>query len=178
MPRKLQSVIFFIVFLLSVVNIVHAEEFTESDWQVAFNKKVTHGKLEEKIATGRVDILTNTHAVEVDYVRNYRDAVNQALRYAQETRKKPGIALIVDGERDTVQAVKAVRKLAEEAGVTFWLVNDYVKKSDLTQTAKQEYWLNTETNVRHNSKCRWFGITTNGRPCGPDEGRPCGHCGG
>ena len=178
MRRKLQFVTFLTVFLLSVGNIVHSEQFTESDWQVTFNQKVTHGKLEAKVATGRVDILTSIYAIEVDYVRNYREAVNQALRYAQETKKKPGVALIRDGEKDTVQAVEAGRELAEGAGVVFWLVNDYVKASDLTQTAKQEYWLNTKTNVRHNRKCRWFGITTNGQPCGPDEGRPCKSCGG
>lgn len=40
------------------------------------------------------------------------------------------------------------------------------------------FWLNTSSGVRHNSSCRWFGDTTRGRPCGPEEGRPCGICGG
>ena len=66
--------------------------FEESDWQVAFNNKVTHGKLEVEIATGRIDILTETHAIEVDHARNYRAAIKQALQYAAETRKAPGVA--------------------------------------------------------------------------------------
>ena len=178
MPRPIRFIVFLTIFLLTVTNIAHSEQFTESDWQVAFNKKVTHGKLEAKVSTGRIDILTKTHAIEVDYVRNYREAINQALRYAQETEKKPAVALIRDTAQDTVQAVEAGRKLAEEAGVTFWLVNDYVKKSDLTHGAEEQYWLNTKTGVRHNRKCRWFGNTEKGRFCGPDEGRPCLQCGG
>ena len=169
---------FFIVCLLAITSIVQAAQFTESDWQVAFNNKVTHGKLEVEIATGRIDILTDTNAIEVDYARNYRAAIKQALQYAAETKKTPGIALIMDGVQDTRQAAQAGKKLAEKAGVTFWLINDYVSESNLTRTVEQHYWLNTKSDVRHNRNCRWFGNTTNGRPCGPDEGRACKQCGG
>ena len=40
------------------------------------------------------------------------------------------------------------------------------------------HWLNTNGNVRHNSGCRWYHNTKNGRACGADEGRACGQCGG
>ncbi|MEQ8789887.1 MAG: thermonuclease family protein [Pirellulaceae bacterium] len=40
------------------------------------------------------------------------------------------------------------------------------------------YWLNTSTGARHNSSCRWFGNTKQGRYCGPNEGDACGMCGG
>lgn len=39
------------------------------------------------------------------------------------------------------------------------------------------YWLTTSSGVRHNSKCRYY-KTSKGRPCGPNEGRPCKKCGG
>ncbi|MBM4007126.1 MAG: nuclease [Planctomycetes bacterium] len=39
-------------------------------------------------------------------------------------------------------------------------------------------WLNTGSGVRHNEKCRYFNKTKAGRLCGPDEGKPCGECGG
>ena len=45
-------------------------------------------------------------------------------------------------------------------------------------TPKTQYWLNTNGNVRHNATCRWFGTTKRGHYCGPDEGTPCGECGG
>ncbi|HBJ36534.1 MAG TPA: nuclease [Planctomycetaceae bacterium] len=40
------------------------------------------------------------------------------------------------------------------------------------------FWLNVSSGVRHNSTCEHFGQTKRGRSCGPDEGRPCGKCGG
>ena len=40
-----------------------------------------------------------------------------------------------------------------------------------------QFWLSTKSGIRHNSSCRWF-RKTEGRPCGPDEGRPCKQCGG
>lgn len=178
--------------------------FTESDWQIVFNNKVTHGKLEVETPTGRIDILTDTHVIEVDHARNYRAAIKQALQYAGATKKKAGIALIMDGTQDTFQAVEAAKKLCEESDVTFWLINEYVSVNDLvdqkpqtktapppqsapqqqyqqsqqTQTIEQGYWLNTKSGVRHNRRCRWYGNTINGRPCGPNEGRACKQCGG
>lgn len=41
-----------------------------------------------------------------------------------------------------------------------------------------KYWLNTSSGVRHNSSCKHFMSTLRGRFCGPEEGRPCGECGG
>lgn len=48
------------------------------------------------------------------------------------------------------------------------------------QAEKAEYthWLNTTSDVRHNSTCRYFEKTAGGQPCKPDEGFPCGLCGG
>ena len=41
-----------------------------------------------------------------------------------------------------------------------------------------EYWLNTASNVRHNSTCESFKNTKRGRLCSKDEGKACGRCGG
>jgi endonuclease YncB( thermonuclease family) len=45
-------------------------------------------------------------------------------------------------------------------------------------SASLDYWLNSNSNVRHNRGCRWFENTKQGRRCGPNEGRACGQCGG
>ena len=39
------------------------------------------------------------------------------------------------------------------------------------------YWLATNSKVRHNKRCRNY-RKVKGRPCGPNEGRPCKMCGG
>lgn len=179
--------------------------FVESDWHVAFNSRVTKGQTEVVLPTGRVDILTDEYAIEVDKVRNYRDAIKQALQYAAATKKKPGLALYMDGQEDTMQALDGARRICRESDVRFWFVNEYVSVNDLVRqktvaglppaastdqrsdgprtTASKEqeieknYWL-SPSGVRHNRSCRWFGNTKSGRYCGPNEGRACKQCGG
>jgi len=46
------------------------------------------------------------------------------------------------------------------------------------ETSAGKYWLTTSSGVRHNSSCRWYHNTKNGRECGSDEGRACKVCGG
>ncbi len=48
----------------------------------------------------RVDCLTNTHAIEVDYAKKWAEAIGQALHYSLMTGKSPGIAFIVRSESD------------------------------------------------------------------------------
>ncbi|HEY8241060.1 MAG TPA: YHYH domain-containing protein [Kiritimatiellia bacterium] len=47
----------------------------------------------------------------------------------------------------------------------------------VTNTQVVTYWLTAGSGVRHNSKCRYHGMTK-GRACGAAEGRPCKICGG
>ncbi|MCD4652564.1 DNA/RNA non-specific endonuclease [bacterium] len=44
--------------------------------------------------------------------------------------------------------------------------------------SEKTHWLNTKSNTRHNSSCRWYRNTKNGRMCGPNEGTACKQCGG
>ena len=68
---------------------------------------------------------------------------------------------------------------ADEAPLAPW---DYRARQQAAlaapEVAKGQYWLNTSTNVRHNRSCEYFQKTKKGRFCGPDEGQPCGNCGG
>jgi micrococcal nuclease len=51
-------------------------------------------------------------------------------------------------------------------------------KSKAAPAEKKVYWLNTQSNIRHNSRCKYYKKTKEGRMCGPNEGRPCKICGG
>lgn len=50
-----------------------------------------------------------------------------------------------------------------------------VKKGDAVALG---FWLNISSNVRHNSTCRYYQNTKNGRNCDKDTGKACGSCGG
>lgn len=163
---------------------------TENHWQVALNNKVFKGKLEASVSTGRVDILTDTFAIEVDKVLKYKEGIAQALKYAKATGKKPLLALYIDGDKDGYKLLQEADELCKDKAVSLLLINSYVSVNDLialVQTARANnsdskaslnYWLNTNSNVRHNSACRYYINTKSGRKCSKSEGRACGICGG
>jgi len=100
------------------------------------------------------------------------------------------LALYIDGEEDGYELLQQADKLCKEKGVSLLLVNSVVSVNDLItlvwnaniSESKSEgelkYWLNIPSNVRHNSSCRYYMNTQNGRMCSKDEGRACGICGG
>lgn len=51
-------------------------------------------------------------------------------------------------------------------------------KTEGVRESSKVFWLNTNSRVRHNKSCRWFGKTKRGRFCKKEEGRACGICGG
>ncbi len=48
----------------------------------------------------RCDIITRTHAIEVDFASKWAEAIGQSLNYARQTKKRAGILLIIHKERD------------------------------------------------------------------------------
>ena len=166
---------------------------TENHWQVALNNNLFNGKLEVSVSTGRVDIVTETFVIEVDKVSKYQEGIKQALKYAKATGKKPVLALYIDGERDGYSLYQKAEKLCKDNKVSLLLINTVVSVNDLlalvqvstsatTKSLETEsqlnYWLNTNSGVRHNISCRWYNNTKNGRKCTKSEGRACGTCGG
>ena len=47
-----------------------------------------------------------------------------------------------------------------------------------TKSVEKTFWLNTNSDVRHNKSCRWYKNTKHGRIATKDEGRACKKCGG
>ena len=89
-------------------------------------------------------------------------------------------------------------KIEAKISPGIWISNGYVKAPEKTTTARSppttypkqntsprkeqkvesRFWLNTNSDVRHNSSCRYFHNTKQGRACPKHEGRACGICGG
>jgi hypothetical protein len=64
---------------------------TEKDYQIAFNQVYFRGKakMEVPVKYGRIDLLTDDYAIEVDSLEKFHEAIGQALHYEYETGKKP-----------------------------------------------------------------------------------------
>ncbi len=88
--------------LLTSTNWVQAKHLhTEKEYQTAWcnaHNGVMEYKLNDKT---RVDCLTDTLAVEVDFAPKWHECIGQALYYAKKTRRTPACVLIMEnGDSD------------------------------------------------------------------------------
>jgi len=58
-------------------------------------QKAIGGEREVSVSNGRVDLVTNEYAFEIEWAWNWKEAVGQSLWYGLQTNKKPGIILIM-----------------------------------------------------------------------------------
>lgn len=143
------------------------------------------------VENGRVDIVTSTHAIEVERASNWKHSIGQCLWYAFQTNKEPGIILMMqtlDDRKHGIQLQSAldyaglvfkvkVWYYPEDFGGTYDSVKDSSTLEKQTIPRQSAYWLTSSSGVRHNSGCRWF-TNSKGRYCTKGQGRPCIMCGG
>ena len=139
-----KSLIFFLTFFTFSLSLFAA---SEKEWQEAWNDAYAHGKLEIYIDFGRIDILTDEYAIEVDHVYKFHEGIGQALHYAYDTGNKPGLALFIDGKRDTKEKFNYAKKLANSLGIKVWLMNDIVdpnktksKQESIPEAKRKQIW--------------------------------------
>ena len=69
------------------------------------------GKVEYRLEDGRrIDCLTDTHAIEVEFAHKWPEAVGQSLDYSMLTGKQAGIVLIIK-KNDTTDHWHRLNKL-------------------------------------------------------------------
>jgi len=105
---------------------------TEKDYQKAFNDVYFRGKaqMEVSVKYGRVDLLSDDYAIEVDNPDNFHEAIGQALHYAKETGKKPAVAFYVtDQKHGDREKLKYAIWLCEYYKIKTWFINDELKKA-------------------------------------------------
>lgn len=104
---------------------------TERDYQEAFNKIYFQGraKMEVPIKYGRVDLLTDEYAIEVDRLDKFHEAIGQALHYARETGKKPALAIfIAEASSGDKEKLKYVMALCNHYKIKVWFINEELEK--------------------------------------------------
>lgn len=145
------------------------------------------GQTEVTVPNGRVDILTDDYAIEVERADKWKNSIGQALWYAQQTNKKPGIIIILESPEDfkhfqRLNSSLAYAGLAQR--VTTWIYpNDFQSRlssessepKELPSGTKTAYWLTKSSKKRHRSNCKWYENSI-GRYCTADEGIAAGCC--
>jgi hypothetical protein len=94
----------------------------ESYYQKKF-AGIMNGKMEVVLDDlARVDIVTDTFAIEVDFADKWSQSVGQSLYYADKLNKKAGILLVVNGHLDD-RYVKRLMAVAYKHGITVWIMD-------------------------------------------------------
>jgi hypothetical protein len=105
---------------------------TEKDYQIAFNRVYFRGKakMEVPVKYGRIDLLTDDYAIEVDSLEKFHEAIGQALHYAKETGKKPGIAIfIMEPKQSDKEKLKYLIHLCNYYKIKVWFINEELEKA-------------------------------------------------
>jgi hypothetical protein len=72
----------------------------------------------------RCDIVTATHAIEVDWSKKWGESIGQSLNYAFQTDKRGGIILITDTPTDTKEAIRVNSIIRHyELPITLWVID-------------------------------------------------------
>jgi len=172
-------------FLLLLLHLSPLQAQLEADYIKALALRL-NGRTEVTVTSGRIDILTDAHAIEVERAAKWKNSIGQALWYGLQTNKTPGIILLIESpaqRKYAIQLGSAIRYAGLENSVKVWLWPDdfagltvgppaRTPNDDATLT----HWLNLNGNKRHTSKCRWYGKTSKGRYCTPGEGVAAGCC--
>ena len=92
------------LFLLLLCFSFHTNLSYAAEKEIWYQKVWCEGKrgdVEYKLKDGRrVDCLTDTHAIEMDFASKWPEAVGQSLDYAMLTGKQAGIVLILNKDSD------------------------------------------------------------------------------
>lgn len=169
----------------------------ESAWRDALRERL-NGQAEVSIEGGRIDVLTDDMAIELDWPHKWHEGLGQALHYADATGKQGVLALIsysLDPDNlkeKSLQRFEMVDRLCRNNGIELMILfpeKSYEKQRDPAEPdtveadtrpprAINQYWLNSKSGIRHRAGCPHYGKTAHGYYCGPDEGKPCSRCGG
>ena len=96
-----------------------SKKHTERYYQKLWCEKAK-GIMEYVLEDGtRVDCLTKNYAVEIEFAKNWYEAVGQALHYARLSERKPAVVLIIKKKSDW-RYYQRLRKVAREKGIKHW----------------------------------------------------------
>lgn len=159
----------------------------ESFWRDELARR-WQGRTEQAIEGGRIDVLTDREAVEVEFPHKWHEGIGQALHYASATGKQGVLAVIAyaRGEENlrtrSRNQLELIARQCQTDGIRMVVLfpnraEEFAHNGRPVADGPPRYWLSGESGVRHNDECVYFG-KSKGRLCGPHEGRPCKDCGG
>ena len=90
-----------IVFICLAPILLFAERLNPESYYQKMAAEKYGGQTEVQMPDGtRCDIVTEKHAIEVDFADKWGEAIGQSLNYAFQSNKRAGILLILESKND------------------------------------------------------------------------------
>ena len=96
-----------LILLLALISSVNAARLnTEAYYQKIAAEKY-NAQIEVSMPDGtRCDLVTETHAIEVDFADKWGEAIGQSLNYAFQANRRAGILLILEKQSDEKHLIR------------------------------------------------------------------------
>jgi hypothetical protein len=111
-----------ILFFFTFIGAAFPQAPKEKDYQVMFCNQMS-GTMEVRLLDAtRVDCLTDEYAIEVEFAHKWAESVGQSLYYAQQTGKKPGVALIIANKEQEQAFYTRLMIIADKYNIRVWKI--------------------------------------------------------
>lgn len=93
--------VFLLFFLFSLPLILNSQISNYSEKEISdYIQLLIGGEREVSVVSGRIDLVHDGVAFEIDWASKWKESIGQALWYAQQSSKIPGIILILKKDSD------------------------------------------------------------------------------
>ena len=80
------------------------------------------GEMEYRLQdSSRIDCLTDDYAIEVDFAKKWAEGVGQSLYYAEVSKRKPAVGIIIDLEKER-RYLKRLNLMAKRYGIRIFII--------------------------------------------------------
>lgn len=96
-PRILRLFVMLLLTTAGTFVFSQSTQLYEKDY-ADYIQSLIGGDREVQVQGGRADLVTDEYAFEIEWAPKWKEAIGQALWYALNTNKKPGIILILENQ--------------------------------------------------------------------------------
>jgi len=93
----------------------------ESSWRDSLSQRLG-GTAEAQVEFGRIDVLTDSYAIEIDFFAKWQEGIGQALHYGDASDRTPCLALILTDPAPDAAKVRYIDQLCREKGIVLLLL--------------------------------------------------------
>lgn len=118
--------------LVPIVRLHLSMNAPEKDWTDALARKI-NGQLEVQVDRGRVDVMTDAYAIEIDFLKKWHEGLGQAIHYGDESTRIGVLALIDEKKAhedlEHMKLLKKIERLCIKKGVKLILLRSVNESS-------------------------------------------------